>query len=176
MFENVDLKPFDRKFYLMTMVPYKLLLAAVQIDGDNVLVSRNFLNFLLQKVIQNAEFDELRYLKLNPDVAASVRQGEWETGQDHYIARGYFEGREGADKPMSESWYLRTNPDVAAAVTSGEWPSGESHYHERGMFEWRAPNRDLQDTFVSWKSALTNSSSEEASPVSTVSKDPPAGA
>lgn len=138
----------------MPILPYKLLLANLRLNGSNIVISKSFLDFLLQNLLLNYEFNEEDYLRLNPDVAASVRQGEWESGKAHYIARGYFEDREGALKPLIETWYLRANPDVALAVKAGDWSSGESHYHERGMFEWRAPNKEMQETFVVWKNAL----------------------
>lgn len=108
----------------MTTIPYKLLLATLKLDGDSALIPKSLLDFLLRQILQGAEFDEENYLKLNPDVAASVRRGDWESGKAHFVSRGYFEDRHGATKPLVEAWYLRANPDVASAVKAGEWASG----------------------------------------------------
>jgi hypothetical protein len=157
------------------VVPYKLVLANVKQEDDNVLITRAFLNFLLCQILQHVEFDEDSYLETNADVAASVRQGIWASGKAHFVARGYFEGRDGATKGVSEPWYLRNNPDVAGAVRSGEWASGESHFMETGMFEWRAPNKEVQDVYAAWKDVLhprpssaMNSPDLEISPASSL--------
>jgi hypothetical protein len=136
------------------VIPYKLLVEVLQVDGGSVHLPKSLLEFLLRQILIHAEFDEETYLRMNPDVAASVRKGEWPQAKDHYIASGYFEGRAGATKTINEAWYLRVNPDVAEAVRSGEWLSGESHYNEKGLFEWRAPNKELREVFSSWRMAL----------------------
>lgn len=38
-------------------------------------------------------FNEVDYLEYNPDVAASLKRGEFESGYDHFIRHGVREGR-----------------------------------------------------------------------------------
>jgi len=42
---------------------------------------------------QQRPFDESRYLRYNPDVAAAVRQGQFNSGAEHYTLHGQREGR-----------------------------------------------------------------------------------
>jgi FKBP-type peptidyl-prolyl cis-trans isomerase len=85
---------------------------------------------------QNSLFDEHYYLQQNPDVAAAVAAGKIETGYDHYIKYGQYEGR--SPSPFwNESYYLTKNPDVAAAVADGRISSGFMHFYLYGQFEDR---------------------------------------
>jgi hypothetical protein len=138
----------------MFVVPYRLLTHICHVTDDKVTVPKKLLDFLLMKLVSQSEFDEDRYLRQNPDVAASIRKGEWSTGKAHFAASGYFEDRGGAGLDVSESWYGKANADVGRAIKSGEWVSGETHYHTRGIFEWRCPNKDAQADFAFWKDLL----------------------
>jgi hypothetical protein len=138
------------------IIPYNLLLANIRSDGDDVIISREFLEFLLRQILPQVDFDEENYLRANPDVAAAIRRGEWRTPRDHFVAVGYFENRDGAAKPLSEVWYQRVNSDVAEAIKAGEWTSGDHHYREKGLFEWRAPNKELREVFALWRSELVS--------------------
>src|SRR5688572_5361844 len=83
-----------------------------------------------------AEFDELSYLELNPDVEAAVLAGSISSGREHWTKYGSQEGRlttrperpEGAPPEWNEFNYLRANPDVGAAVRSGGFSSGYEHW------------------------------------------------
>ncbi len=48
----------------------------------------------LDDFMDEAEFDEAGYLRLNPDVAASIGRGEFRSGYQHYVLHGFREGRE----------------------------------------------------------------------------------
>jgi len=49
------------------------------------------------------EWDEVRYLRLNPDVYAAVRQGKWESGYKHWMAHGAAEYRPGGIRPFEKA-------------------------------------------------------------------------
>ncbi len=46
-----------------------------------------------ERLLDEASFDERGYLRLNPDVADSIRRGEFESGYQHYSRHGFTEGR-----------------------------------------------------------------------------------
>jgi len=143
----------------MFVIPYKLLTHLCPVVDGKVTIPKKLLDFLLMNLQSQADFDEERYLRHNPDVAASIRKGEWATGKQHFAKSGYFEDRGGAGLDVSESWYGKANADVGRAIKSGEWVSGETHYHTRGIFEWRCPNKEAQDDFHFWKDLAMGPSS-----------------
>lgn len=138
----------------MNLIPYKLLARACPVVDDNVTVPKKFLDFLLTKLLAHVDFDEKGYFRVNPDVAAAVRKGEWGSGLEHFAAVGYFEDRRGGNLEVSEPWYAKVNPDVGRAVMAGEWPSGAAHYEQTGVYEWRSPNKDAAPDFLAWKELL----------------------
>ncbi len=81
-------------------------------------------------------FDESSYLSLNPDVAAAVTAGAFNSGFEHFQQLGLQEGR--ISSPLwNEGAYLAANPDVAAAVTGGAFGSGLHHFALHGQVENR---------------------------------------
>ena len=46
-----------------------------------------------ERLLDETNFDEQGYLRLNPDVADSIRRGEFESGYQHYVLHGFREGR-----------------------------------------------------------------------------------
>jgi hypothetical protein len=106
---------------------------------NQVTVNREFLEFLLRGLLEHVEFDEMQYLKCNPDVADAVRKKEMQSAREHFLTTGYFEGRIGG-VPVQEDWYLARNPDVAAAKRARKVESAEMQYRIAGANEWRQPN------------------------------------
>ncbi len=88
-----------------------------------------------------ADFDEHAYLILNPDVAAAVRTGAFESGHAHWEQCGRREGRltrlPASQPGFDEAEYLWWNPDVARAIRSGAFASGHEHWGLRGQYEAR---------------------------------------
>gem|GEM_PF-360374 len=88
-------------------------------------------------------FDEDSYLAQNPDVARAVAAGDFPTGRDHFLARGYREIRSGQrlyrhpaeDAPFDEKVYLEQNPDVAQAVSEKIFASARQHFYRTGFRE-----------------------------------------
>tara|TARA_E500000318_G_scaffold55728_1_gene51741 strand:- start:218 stop:1912 length:1695 start_codon:yes stop_codon:yes gene_type:complete len=102
----------------------------------------------LDRVTDSANFDEGRYLALNPDVAAAVAAGTLPSGHVHYLAFGLNEGRlAGSSYSFDEAFYLENNADVAAAVAAGAYASGRAHFDAAGEAEGRNPNPLFNDTF-----------------------------
>jgi glycosyltransferase involved in cell wall biosynthesis len=106
-----------------------------------------------------SEFDEIEYLRLNPEIAAAVARREFKSGAAHWLYLGRYEGRplrcQPADdqipehrrpeaRPVSElpldfdeATYLCAYPDVAAAVADRWAESGAAHWLEHGRLEGR---------------------------------------
>jgi hypothetical protein len=142
----------------MFVPPYDLLLKHLPGPkeggrSDDVIVPRRLLDFLLRCLLEHVEFDEVQYLRCNPDVATAIRKREMLSGREHFIQVGYFEGRTGGI-PVQEDWYLARNPDVAAAKRARKVESAEMQYRIAGANEWRQPNpRSVQDVDA-WRSVL----------------------
>jgi hypothetical protein len=160
----------------MFVIPYKLLTHLCPVVDGKVTIPKKLLDFLLMSLQSQAEFDEDRYLRHNPDVAASIRKGEWATGKQHFAKSGYFEDRGGAGLDVNEVWYGKANADVGRAIKSGDWVSGETHYYTRGMFEWRCPNKETLDDFQFWRDLLLAAKPDaEKVPSTTVERSDSAG-
>ncbi|QDG76411.1 calcium-binding protein [Labrenzia sp. PHM005] len=79
-------------------------------------------------------FNEAYYLSENPDVSQSVEAGTYDSGEAHFMAIGYTEGRDPLPG-LNSSFYLAQNPDVADANVNPL-----EHYNSFGENEGRAPN------------------------------------
>jgi len=88
-------------------------------------------------------FDSSFYLGQNPDIAAAISGGAFNSGLDHFIQFGQFEGRD-PSYLFDTRFYLEQNPDVVAAVDRQEL-TGIEHFTQFGQFEGRDPN-DWFDT------------------------------
>jgi hypothetical protein len=122
--------------------------------NGRVEVPARLLKLLLQIALVTSEFDEKRYLSLNPDVANAIERGEIESAHMHYVGYGYFEGRQGNGPVVDEEWYLAQYPDVAAAVREGRVKSAEAHFHMMGAGEGRCPAPDYETEAAQWKAAI----------------------
>ncbi len=134
----------------MFVVPFSVVEKSVV--GKSVQAAT--IRLLLSQVLRAGPFDEQAYLDNNPDVAASVQRGEWASGQEHFAAVGYFEGRWFGLGNFSEAWYLQTYPDVREAVEAKLWESGERHYYAAGMFEWRSPSAEAAADIELWRNVV----------------------
>lgn len=112
---------------------------------------------LLQASLASQDFDEDKYLSVNPDVASAVRRGEIASGKVHYMVDGYFEGRANPNDLFDEAWYLRANPDVAQSVRMGSFPSGKSHFETVGIYEGRLPHAHSQTDMALWSTLIHKS-------------------
>jgi hypothetical protein len=125
------------------------------LNGDGrIAVPAPLLKLLLQIALAAADFDEKRYLALNPDVAGAIARGEIESAHMHYIGYGYFEGRQGGGPAVIESWYLQRYPDVASAVREKTIASARDHFHAVGAGEGRSPSAEHEEDAQQWKRAL----------------------
>jgi hypothetical protein len=91
-------------------------------------------------------FSERFYLSVNVDVATAVTDGRFESGFDHFLEHGQFEGR----KPSAffdEAFYRAMNPDVNAAISPDKFDSGFAHFIEYGQFEQRDPIAQFDTSF-----------------------------
>ena len=79
-------------------------------------------------------FNEDYYLRENPDVAAAVARGDFESGFQHFQLNGVAEGRNPGEF-FNVSFYLEQNPDVAASGLNAV-----DHFLEFGAGESRSPN------------------------------------
>lgn len=98
-------------------------------------------------------FDEARYLRDNPDVAAALVKGDISSPETHYLKRGQFDGRPGVpllEDIFDETFYLTQQTDVADAVQKGQFVSGAAHFIAFGHAEGRLPNREPEPPAIDW--------------------------
>jgi hypothetical protein len=144
----------------MYVPPYQAILKKLnatkeQIDrNERISVPGQLLKELLKMAVAQCDFDEEDYLRQNPDVGAAVQSGKVDSGWDHFIGFGYFEGRRGGMPVFDEAWYLRRNPDVSAAVDSGALGSAVQHFYSVGGVEGRSPNREVETEAQRWKNVM----------------------
>ena len=81
-------------------------------------------------------FDEAFYLRQNPDVYAAYARGVFQSGFQHFLQYGQYEGRNPSSL-FDEQFYLSQNLDVAIAVSRGNFRSGFQHFLSYGQFEGR---------------------------------------
>ncbi|WP_193181815.1 matrixin family metalloprotease [Nisaea sediminum] len=120
----------------------------VEFDGNDTLDGVELLRFgdgeirlTFDAFTDRANFDEDRYLALNPDVAEAVAAGAMPSGYLHYTVFGLAEGRmSGASYVFDEAFYLESNPDVQLLVDEGILASGRVHFETLGREQGRAPN------------------------------------
>ena len=144
----------------MYVPPYKSLLRSIQSSKGSlastklVAIPIELLKLLLQFAVAQSDFDEEDYLRVNPDVREAVHRGQIESGRQHYVGYGYFEGRLGGMTKVDERWYLRKYPDVAVAVREGRVASAAEHFHLIGAGEGRSPSARQQKNAAKWKKAI----------------------
>src|SRR5690349_13040798 len=108
-------------------------------------------------MVMPEEFDEVAYLKANPDVQALVDRGVVQSGLEHWRTTGAEEHALGLrrsgffeyDLVYDEAMYLAQNEDVARAVRSGELVSGYQHWSRIGRHEFAEGRRSAQFSRVS---------------------------
>lgn len=99
------------------------------------------------------DFDAEAYLRINPDVALSIREGEGLSAEEHYLRHGRHEGRKyaaNADGSIIDpdllallphdfdaASYLELHGDIEEAIAAGYCPSAEVHYLNVGRHEGR---------------------------------------
>lgn len=145
----------------MYVPPLNSLLRALGVDratyerSSKVALPKELFKLLVHMALANSAFNEVGYLKENPDVADAIRNGEIADARAHYIGFGYFEGRTGATPAVDETWYLTTYPDVAQAVKLDKIKSAREHYNMIGGAEGRSPNAAYIPVAEQWKKALS---------------------
>ena len=144
----------------MYVPPYHALLSMISEGARHqkaktILVPEAVLKLILRLALEEAQFDELSYLRENPDVADSVRRGAIPSAKYHYVNFGYLEGRKGA-VPVDAAWYEKQYPDVAQAIRTGKTKvkSAIDHFHVAGAAEGRAPNAANQAAALDWMNAI----------------------
>ncbi len=144
----------------LTIPPLAVLMGLLGLDATTELVPADdqpvtlpfaVLRLLLRGALTCQPFDEERYLSRNPDVASAVLRGDIGSGQEHYAADGYFEGRAGSTDGFAETWYVNRNDDVAAAIRTGAFANGRDHYDRVGMFELRSPTPATEADMALWR-------------------------
>lgn len=112
----------------------------VKINGRNKIdMSYDEFVEVVKLLLRGAEFDERWYLSKYPDVAEAVNAGALNSGRQHFIEIGYFEGRRPCDVEVDEKWYTETYPDVAERIDKREIRSARQHFDEHGYDEGRLP-------------------------------------
>lgn len=144
----------------MFVPPYQIMAEAIRpsLDGprvtERVLLPRAMFQLMLRLLLEQVPFDEQDYLSRNPDVAEAVARGDVPSARQHFVSKGYFEGRSGGCPIVDDDWYLKANADVAREVRKGAIGSARDHYVAAGAQEWRSPSRQDSALVEEWKQAL----------------------
>jgi hypothetical protein len=163
----------------MHVIPWKLLRQGLNAGGSasgheaGEPANSKLIRLLVEAALSSQPFDEKAYLAANPDVAEAVRRGKLASGREHYLATGYYEGRDTGYAGFDEAWYLKRYPDVMRAVQRGESASGLEHFRGPGIREWRSPNQAAEADIARWRSIIdpqkpgARTTESKAAPVST---------
>lgn len=144
----------------MYIPPYDSLLNALglnktELNGkDTVTVPVRVFKLFIRAVIAGEDFDEDSYLKENPDVLRAVRANEIESGFEHFVRFGYFEGRKGGTADVDERWYANKYSDISSGLKQGKIDSATSHFHTAGAAEGRSPRAEYEDDAKQWAYAF----------------------
>lgn len=92
-------------------------------------------------------FSEAWYLENYPDVEAAVRQGVYRNGLEHFLHKGYREGRRPNGLWIDEAWYTHRYPDVASVIDDGSDRDAYEHYLRVGAAEGRDPHAAFDETW-----------------------------
>jgi hypothetical protein len=144
----------------MHIVPWEILKSAITVtrrpdsDEEYVTTTREVFGLLMEAALSGQPFDEKQYATLHTDVARAARSGDLPNARAHYIANGYYEGRETGPAGFDEAWYLSRYPDVQKAVAKGASRSAYEHYRGSGQTEGRAPNRLAERDVARWREAM----------------------
>lgn len=123
-------------------------------SAEKVEIPKSLLKFMLQLLLTHGSFNEVGYLKLNPDVEVSVKQGALPNARIHYIGYGFFEGRLGATPEVDEEWYRQVYADVEQGIRQGLIGSAVEHFLLAGAAEGRSPNAHVLPDATQWKRAF----------------------
>lgn len=132
----------------------RLGLATDALEFPSVTIPSALFKLLIGDIVSRQAFDEDAYLAANPDVAEAVKRGAITSAREHYISRGYFEGRLPGSTKVDEVWYLSKYPDVAAAVRNGTIKDGGTHYDSAGLREGRVGSAKAQVAKSAWDAVL----------------------
>jgi hypothetical protein len=140
---------FDEGYYLSTNPD-----VAAAVNSGQISAREHFITFgYAEGRVPNAEerlpqvtlsshsvdeigFDATYYLEQNPDVAAAVANGDFESARQHFDRFGQYENRD-PNALFHTGWYLEHYPDVAAAVAANVI-TAYAHYRLFGGFEGRS--------------------------------------
>ena len=122
------------------------LLARYTSYPPNFMVETTPLAFTITGNIPLNLFNEAYYLQANPDVAAAVAAGQFDSGLDHFIHFGNREWRN--PSPLfDQTWYLEHNPDVADGIASDQFNSPFDHFLQFGNREGRDPSANFNSAY-----------------------------
>jgi hypothetical protein len=121
---------------------------------DVVEVPKPMFELMLRLLLEQMEFDTEDYLRRNGDVAQAISRGRVGNARQHFINKGFFEGRVGGCPVVDENWYLSVNPDVASEISRGAIASARDHYVDAGAGEWRSPSKQTAETVNEWRKLL----------------------
>jgi hypothetical protein len=154
----------------MFVPPYQVLLeelrpaSSAPREADDIVIPRVMFELMLRLLVEKMPFDKEDYLKRNPDVAEALSQGKIKDARQHFITKGYFEGRVGGAPRVDEKWYQRRYADVAVALEDGGIASATDHYVDSGTREWRSPTQSEEPLVNEWKRVASATAANVAVP------------
>jgi hypothetical protein len=119
-------------------------------SGSKAAMSLPLLREILMVAVSKLPFDDDFYLTTYQDIRSAYEGGSITDLKMHFIDRGYFEGRLGADPGVDEDFYKETYPDVAMAILNSEVKSGADHYLHAGASEGRFANAEDKQLVEKW--------------------------
>ena len=119
-------------------------------SGSKAAMSLPLLREILTVAASQLPFDNDFYLSTYQDIRAAYEGGGITDLRMHFIERGYFEGRLGADPKVNEDFYKETYPDVATAISNSEVKSATDHYMRAGASEGRFANLEDKQLVEKW--------------------------
>jgi hypothetical protein len=124
------------------------------LQNNSVTIPTTLFKFLMSTWVRRQAFDEQRYLAANPDVKSAVAFGDLDSGKQHYVNDGYYEGRLPGEFAVDEAWYRATYPDIRVGEKKGLVASPTTHFNMTGRFEGRVGSKSQLRIKKLWDEAL----------------------
>jgi|SRR5579863_9360572 len=122
-------------YYPPSLDSMKYKLGICEKDGV-VVMPYEKLCTIIRVFLELMEVDEEWYSATYPDAKKEIADGVFSSAKEHFMLRGYFEGRLARNVEIDEAWYYDAYADVEEKFKAGG-PSAQEHYIKQGYNEGR---------------------------------------
>jgi hypothetical protein len=122
--------------------------------NKNVEIPVELFKFFIATIVSQGFFDERWYLETNPDVQRAIDEHEIDSGLEHYLSTGYYEGRQPGRFPVDVNWYIEYYPDLKQALEDKTILDPVDHFSHSGYFEGRVSCAEHLPSVQRWLSIL----------------------